>query len=234
MTDEARRDRGTLRRASPRVRRRRVIAAIIGALLFTGLVAGSIVLFAPHPQEVPVAESPSPTPSSTPEPTASATPLPDAPLKLTFDRRRFSIDDPASIWAVVNKQRPLQPQDYAPVDLVGLSFIDGGQMLSEAAAQVEALAAQFTAETGQSFRTVSSYRSYGRQVDVYNGWVSRLGQEAADLLRDRRLPRAHQPDQHEMTRLLRHICGEMAVIGLGIPEKRQGVTGRRRTRGGCA
>ena len=30
-------------------------------------------------------------------------------------------------------------------------------------------------------KSLSTYRSYSRQVDVYNGWVSSLGQEGADL-----------------------------------------------------
>ena len=54
-------------------------------------------------------------------------------------------------------------------------------MRTEAADQLEAMVAQYTAETGETMQSLSTYRSYGRQVDVYNGWVSQLGQEAADL-----------------------------------------------------
>ncbi|MGN6503209.1 MAG: M15 family metallopeptidase [Pseudolysinimonas sp.] len=183
MTDEARRDRGTLRRPSPRVRRRRVIAAIIVALVFTGAVVGSIVLFAPHPQEVPVAETPSATPSSTPEPTASATPLPDPPLKLTFDRSKFSIDDPASLWVVVNKLRPLNPKNYAAPDLVStpVKFANSPVLRKEASDHVVAMFAAYQAETGNEMQIQSAYRSYDVQVNVYNGWVAQLGQAGADL-----------------------------------------------------
>jgi D-alanyl-D-alanine carboxypeptidase len=82
---------------------------------------------------------------------------------------------------VVNKQRPLAPQDYAPADLVTVDIAGGGSLRAEAAAQMQALLAAYTAETGGSMAAMSSYRSYSRQVDVYNGWVSQLGQEAADL-----------------------------------------------------
>jgi D-alanyl-D-alanine carboxypeptidase len=183
VTDEARRDRGTLRRPSPRVRRRRVIAAIIVGLVFVGAVAGSIVLFAPHPQEVPVAESPSPTPSATPEPTTSATPLPDPPLKLTFDRSQFSIDDPASLWVVVNKLRPLDPKNYAAPDLVStpVKFANSPVLRKEASDQVVAMFAAYQAETGNEMQIQSAYRSYDVQVSVYNGWVAKLGQAGADL-----------------------------------------------------
>jgi D-alanyl-D-alanine carboxypeptidase len=158
---------------TPQQRRNRIIATIIGVAVVAGLIVTTVVVFSPRAGD-PVAEpSDTPTPDETPTPTPTPTP--------TFDKGELSIDDPTSVWVVVNKQRPLQPQDYAPADLVGLSFIEGGQMRAEAAGQVEALAAQFTAETGLQFRTISSYRSYSRQVDVYNGWVSRLGQEAADL-----------------------------------------------------
>ena len=61
------------------------------------------------------------------------------------------------------------------LDVVATATRDVGQ------AQMQALLAAYTAETGQSMASMSSYRSYSRQVDVYNGWVSSLGQEAADL-----------------------------------------------------
>jgi zinc D-Ala-D-Ala carboxypeptidase len=160
---------------SPEQRRTRILVIAGAAVVVVALVATLFVVFAPRDTD-PVAEpSDSPSLPSSPPPTPTPTPTP------TFARDQFSIDDPTSLWVVVNKQRPLNPLDYAPADLVGLTLPEGGQMRAEAAAQVEALAAQFTAETGQQFRTVSSYRSYSRQVDVYNGWVSRLGQEAADL-----------------------------------------------------
>ena len=160
---------------TPQQRRNRIIATVVSVVVVAGLVVTAFVVFSPRSGDPITAPTDSATPTDTPPPTPTPTPTPTVPMD------QYSLDDPTSPWVVVNKKRPLQPQDYAPADLVGLSFIEGGQMRAEAAGQVEALAAQFTAETGLQFRTISSYRSYSRQVDVYNGWVSRLGQEAADL-----------------------------------------------------
>lgn len=180
MTDEARRDRQDLRRPTPRIRRNRVIAAGIAAVVFVALLVGAIFVFAPHPEEVPVAESPSP--STAPTPSGTPTPRPDAPLKLTFDRRTFSIDDPASLWVVVNKLRPLNPQDYAAPDLVSVPvpYVNAPTLRQEASDQIVAMFAQYQAETGNQMQSQSAYRSYSVQVNVYQGWVNSLGQAGAD------------------------------------------------------
>jgi D-alanyl-D-alanine carboxypeptidase len=158
---------------SPRVRRNRRIATVIIVVAVAALTVGAFFLFAPK-GGTPVAEpSETPTPSTTPTPTPTPTP--------TFPLDQFDIDSAASIQVVVNKLRPLNPQDYAPADLVGLNVIGGGQLRAEAAGQMQALLAAHTAETGLEMQSLSTYRSYGRQVDVYNGWVSSLGQEGADL-----------------------------------------------------
>jgi D-alanyl-D-alanine carboxypeptidase len=175
------RDRSQLRRISPRVRRRRVIAVLILAAVFAGAVTGAVLLFAPHAQEAPVAESP--TPSDTPTPSATPTPRPDSPLKLMFDKRKYSIDDPASLWVVVNKLRPLNPANYAASDLVEapVPHVYTPVLRKEAADQIVAMFAAYTAETGNQMQSQSAYRSYDVQVSTYNGWVNSLGQEAADL-----------------------------------------------------
>jgi zinc D-Ala-D-Ala carboxypeptidase len=158
---------------SPRVRRHRIIATAVIVVLLVAAIVGAFFLFAPRgepvaePTETPTPEATTPTPTPTPTP--------------TFAIDQHSLDDPASPWVVVNKLRPLQPQDYAPGDLIAIDIVGGGEMRAEAAGQLQAMIAQYTAETGLQFRSISTYRSYNSQVNVYNGWVSRLGQEAADL-----------------------------------------------------
>lgn len=113
-----------------------------------------------------------PTPSATPTPTPTPTP--------TFDKSQLSHDDASSLWVVVNKLRPLNPVNYAPA-LANLTFPGGkGQLRPEAAAALQQLFADYRAQTGDQYTVVSPYRSYGTQVSVYNGWVSRLGQAQAD------------------------------------------------------
>jgi D-alanyl-D-alanine carboxypeptidase len=166
VTDEERRDRSDLRRPTPRVRRRRVIAAAIVAVVFIGAVIGSIVLFAPHPQEDTVAQTPSPTPTE-----STPSPHPTGPIKSTFDKRAFSLDDPASLWVVVNKLRPLNPQDYAAPDLVDVPVphVYAPQLRQEASAQIVTMFAAFTAQTGLQMQSQSAYRSYAAQQSVYGG-----------------------------------------------------------------
>ncbi|CAN5542969.1 hypothetical protein BH09ACT4_BH09ACT4_17930 [soil metagenome] len=152
------------------------------AVLFAGLLVGAVFLFAPRAQEVDVAETPSPSSTPIPTPSTTPTPRPDAPLKLTFDRRQFSIDDPASLWVVVNKLRPLDPKSYAASDLVQtpVPFVNSPVLRKEAADQIVAMFAAYTDETGNKMQAQSAYRSYDTQVGVYNGWVASLGQAGAD------------------------------------------------------
>ena len=158
-----------------------MIAALIAGGLFVALLVGTIFVFAPRPQEVPVAESP--TPSTTPTPSTSATPRPPSPLKLTFDRRTLSITDASSLWVVVNKLNPLNPKEFAAPDLVSVPvpFVNAPTMRKEAADQIVAMFAAYKAETGNQMQAQSAYRSYSVQQTVYQGWVNSLGQAGADL-----------------------------------------------------
>ncbi len=95
----------------------------------------------------------------------------------SFDKKQHSIDDPASIWVVVNKNRPLSPATYAPTDLTNIS---GGQTLrSEATMALGELFAAAKA-AGYSVLAQSGYRSYQTQVAVYNREVQAFGQTKAD------------------------------------------------------
>lgn len=100
----------------------------------------------------------------------------DLPLN-TFDKAKFSLTDPTSIWVVANKQRPLVPTDYAPTDLVN---VGGGQRLrAEAATKLSELIAGAKA-AGLAINPLSAYRSYQTQVSVYNSEVRAYGQAVAD------------------------------------------------------
>ena len=94
-----------------------------------------------------------------------------------------SLDDPNSYWVVVNKLRPLNPADFVAPDLVAVpvDYVYAPQLRAEPAAQVVAMFTAFSAETGLAMQAQSAYRSYSAQVSTYNGWVTKLGQEAADL-----------------------------------------------------
>jgi len=100
-----------------------------------------------------------------------------------FDKTERSIDDPASLWVVVNKLRPLDPQDYAADDLVSVpvAYANPPILRKYASKAVVKMFAAFTDETGLEMQSQSAYRAYSVQVRVYNGWVGQLGQKGADL-----------------------------------------------------
>lgn len=160
---------------SARVRRNRLIA---GGVALAVVVAGAITtaaLFAVSGGEgaSPATSDPtSPTPSPTPtvhRPSPAATPTP-APVE-TFDRAARSIDDPNSIWVVVDKLRPLQPMDYAPSDLVSVPVPHTWEPMlrKEASDAVVAMFAAARSEAGLSLASNSAYRSYEAQQNVYVG-----------------------------------------------------------------
>jgi len=119
------------------------------------------------PTVPPVVETPTPTPTPTP----------------TFDKTKNSIDDPASLWVVANKLRPLNPKDYAAPDLVAVPvpYVYAPSLRKKASDAVVAMFNAFNDETGLGMKSQSAYRSYSAQVSVYNNWVSSLGQAGADL-----------------------------------------------------
>lgn len=109
----------------------------------------------------------------------SQTPKTSAP---SFDKTKFSLTDPTSIWVVVNKQRPLDPKTYAPSDLqtpASMAAEAGEQVNSQTAAALDAMDAAAKAD-GIHLILASGYRSYSTQVTTYNSVVNAYGQAEAD------------------------------------------------------
>ena len=121
---------------------------------------------------------PSPSTSTeAPVPGVGPTPSPTP----TFDKKQFSIDDPASIWVVVNKLRPLQPVDYQPVLVAAnVTHVYAPLMRPDAAAALERMFAAGAAEGAGGMQLQNSYRSYATQVAVHRQQVAQDGQAAAD------------------------------------------------------
>ena len=107
--------------------------------------------------------------TSTPRPVSSAAQEPAAVD--TFDRTAHSLDDPNSIWVVVDKLRPLNPQDFEPDDLVDVDVPHTWEpMLRQEAA--DAVVAMFQAasdEAGLTLASNSAFRSYSAQEEIYDG-----------------------------------------------------------------
>jgi len=105
-------------------------------------------------------------------------------LQTTIDAQSV-VTNAESMTVIVNKQRSL-PEGYEPADLVEpnvpFSFDEPHEkrhMRKEAAEALEKLFAGAKAD-GIELRAVSGYRSYQRQVSIYNNNVKTKGQEYTD------------------------------------------------------
>lgn len=113
------------------------------------------------------------------------TPLVELDSRQLFDKKRHSIDDPASPWVVANKKRPLMPVDYAPVALVvptvPLKYDAGNDESKLSPEAAEMLEAMFTAagSDGAELIFVSGYRSYSYQEHLFNYFAGLQGEEVA-------------------------------------------------------
>ena len=137
----------------------------------TLVVAGSVIVVVAVIAVVLAALRPTTNPQAkaTSSRTATLTPTPTPTPTPTFDKTRFSIDDPMSLWVVVDKLRPVNPQSFVPSDLVDANVpaVFTSTLREPAARAVEAMFAAFTAETGESLRLQSAFRSYETQIEVY-------------------------------------------------------------------
>lgn len=96
----------------------------------------------------------------------------------------ISLSDPARIWVVVNKARPLDPADFAPAGLgevplqmTTLSGLVRGDVAVAVGRMADAAAAAGAGTVGAN----NGYRSYGLQVTTYDSHVRAQGQEGADV-----------------------------------------------------
>jgi D-alanyl-D-alanine carboxypeptidase len=89
-----------------------------------------------------------------------------------FNKQQLSLNDPASLWVVVNKGRVL-PSNYAPVLDANYGIrVDASSGLADLIAAA--------GQAGYSLRLYSGYRSYSNQVSTYNGYVKTDGVAKAD------------------------------------------------------
>lgn len=94
-----------------------------------------------------------------------------------------SLADPARVWVVVDKQRPLAPIDFAPGGLVapeGVQRVEDVLLRPDAAAALAELVAAAASDGAGTIGLNSAYRSYASQQSTYRGYVRQLGREAAD------------------------------------------------------
>ncbi len=93
-----------------------------------------------------------------------------------FNKSLYSTTDPTSIWIVVNKQHPLTPLNYTPIDLIDTV----GATLSNKAQADFVNMNNAALAVGINFTIVSSFRSYDTQNYLYNNYVATYGQAVSD------------------------------------------------------
>jgi D-alanyl-D-alanine carboxypeptidase len=109
-----------------------------------------------------------------------------------------SLTDPESRWIVVNKQRPLNPVQYVPKDLVAPRFDAlnanpyGLKLRKEASTASYRLAMAMKSEGAGSMVIQSGYRSFAEQKVIYDRQVARYGLKAGEALAARAGHSEHQ------------------------------------------
>jgi D-alanyl-D-alanine carboxypeptidase len=94
-------------------------------------------------------------------------------------------DDPAHVWAVVDKKQALDPIDYAPARRskpAGVRSLDGAGLRSDASAALSRLVAAAKHAGVGEIAMNSGYRSYKTQHSNYGVQVTERGTKGADLV----------------------------------------------------
>lgn len=148
----------------------RTVKWLVLFLIISFTVFMAWLTFAGHPKAT------SPTPVQRSVHTASTS---------AFNKTQYSLTDPTSLWVVVNKQRPLNPKNYVPADLVVPTVplrVPGNESMQVRAVTATAMEALFAAAkaAGAPLMLSSGYRSYNYQVSLYGSYVSAHGQASAD------------------------------------------------------
>ncbi|WP_255218162.1 M15 family metallopeptidase [Microbacterium resistens] len=97
----------------------------------------------------------------------------------------IDLSDPARLWVVVNKTRPLNPVQYAPSTLSEPALIGddlAGPLRADVTTALDAMSAASQEAGVGALGLGSGYRSYDMQVATYSGQVQMYGQNDADAL----------------------------------------------------
>ncbi|WP_254773686.1 M15 family metallopeptidase [Microbacterium sp. cf046] len=95
-----------------------------------------------------------------------------------------ALDDPARVWVVINKTRPLVPVDHFPGSLAtpeGVRSTEGGTLRSDAAAALSTMVGAASSAGVGEIALESGFRSYSTQQATYSSQVSAQGVAEADL-----------------------------------------------------
>ncbi|RCK58610.1 D-alanyl-D-alanine carboxypeptidase family protein [Microbacterium sorbitolivorans] len=93
----------------------------------------------------------------------------------------IALNHPAWSWVVVNKQRPIEPIDFAPATVSPALYSPIGATLTQAAADaLDELATAVDAAGQGQIGLFSGYRDYTSQGSAHDSLVDQMGEEAAE------------------------------------------------------
>ncbi|MCM3778192.1 M15 family metallopeptidase [Microbacterium hydrocarbonoxydans] len=132
----------------------------------------------------------------------------------------IALDDPAHVWVVVNKTRPLNPVTFAPTSLADMPLemtTPSGQARTDVSAAVGEMAAAAVAEGAGQIGANNGYRSYDLQVSTHASHVRNSGQAGADAASARAGHSEHQTGLALDVVACSPGCGEIDAFG-GTPQ----------------
>lgn len=106
----------------------------------------------------------------------------------SFDLNKHSIDDPKSIWVIVNKKRKLNPEDFTPENLrlpnipLRLPRDNPEMTIDDRAATALEEMYKDARNNSIDLKLASGYRSYDLQKIVYESNIKDLDKETTDKL----------------------------------------------------
>jgi zinc D-Ala-D-Ala carboxypeptidase len=157
------------------VHSRFIVSIMVSALALSGCQTPTTVQQATPEESVVIPEVVTPVVPPT-EQTVEAIPVEPA-----FDREMYSLDEPDSLWVIVNKTRTFNPVDYAPANLVTPDVPSSFEPLlrEEVAVALRELFDAAEAD-GVNLKLQSSYRSYRVQKRIKADSVANWGQSVSD------------------------------------------------------
>ncbi|MBT2474338.1 M15 family metallopeptidase [Microbacterium sp. ISL-103] len=128
----------------------------------------------------------------------------------------IALDDPAHVWVVVNKARPLAPLAFDPQSLADIPLqttTESGQARSDVSSAVGELAEAADAEGAGRIGANNGYRSYELQVATHDSHVRDSGQAGADASSARAGHSEHQTGLALDLVACESSCGDIESFG---------------------
>jgi D-alanyl-D-alanine carboxypeptidase len=147
-----------------------VLCAVAGVFVASVLQPRVVAEPQTTPVTVHVTTTATADPSAEPAPVASP---------VGIDLTAHSTDDPSSVWVVVNKQRPVDPESFVPDDLTATGIPGGNEVSKRAVTALRKMYAA-AADAGAGFGSSTAYRSFNFQKGLFSQYANQWGVAKAE------------------------------------------------------